>query len=1057
MRVRSHIPPLLGIAMFFILVLSIPCRLLAQNNETISGVVDDESNRAPLAGVNILVKGTARGGSTDASGKYSISAKKNDVLVFSIVGYEDQEIIVGDNSTVNVSLKKGETVLQGVVVDVGYGTIKKRNITGAVASLSARNLKDRPVANFGAAMIGQVAGVQVQQISGAPGDEGLSVRVRGAGSITQSNDPLYVVDGYPMEGSVFRLLNNSDIESIEILKDASSTAIYGSRGANGVILITTKKGRGPAAVSFNMYTGIQQLERKIEMMNRDQYVQYFVDARNQAWLDIPVIASDPDQTPHTINDPNTRRVRYPGAAGQYLIPDGTGNFKYNFLDPASVAQMPDNDWQDLLFRNAQMQQYEVSVNGGSEKTNYSFSSSYLKQQGIVLNSDYKRFNFRTSVSTKINDRIEAGMTLSAYFSSGNEVPEGRYSPMSFAINLPPVFPVNNPDGTFGSMVRNPDIIAGEHINPIGHATQNYNFRKRNGYIGTFFGTWEIIDNLKYKASINGGIQSNIFKTYVPSYIDLVASPAPRPADASSQSVTDHDWVIEQTLTYSKTVADKHNLMGVIGYTSQQHTFENLMGTARGFPNDNIYTLNAGTMRSLTSTESEYAMISYLARVNYSYDDRYLLTATIRRDGSSRFGRDRKWGNFPSMSVGWRVSQEKFMQGIEAISDFKIRASYGIAGNNRIGDYASIGLLATGLYPTGNATQITVDPSTLSNYELGWEKTRQFNLGFDLSVIKNRVRLSVDVYNTQSIDLLLDAPVPSITGFTTLMQNVGKVQNKGVEFQLSTDNLVSDFKWSTDFNIAFNKNKVLEVANDRVIYAGVSGSGNTFITRRGDPIASFFGYVYQGVFMSQAELDQYPHLPSDKVGDGRYQDTNKDGVIDDRDKVIIGNNHPDFIAGMSNNFSYKNFSLGIQLTASYGAKLFSFFERMVGTFNGSRNGMIQQLERWRSPSEPGGGYYFRPTANPTGLQLTPSSAWVTDASYLRIQNVTFGYTFADGLLKNIGINNLRVYVAAQNLLTITNYPGYDPATSSEGSGLAKGGDFSGYPVARSIILGVNVRF
>jgi TonB-linked SusC/RagA family outer membrane protein len=1031
--------------------------IMNAQNVRFTGTVSDEASSNYLSGISVVSKGSSNGTSTDENGRFAIDAKPGDLLIFSSVGYESKEIKLGMQNPISVRLTASSNSLQGVVVNVGYGTMKKTNLTGAVSSLSAKNLKDRPVANFGTAMVGQIAGVQIQQVSVDPGDEGLSVRVRGAGSITQSNDPLYVVDGYPMEGSAFRLMNPSDIESIEVLKDASSTAIYGSRGANGVVIINTKKGKGPASVNLNIYTGFQQLEKKVKMMNRDQYVQYFIDARNQAWLDMPVITADPDKTVHSINDNNSRRSLYPGASFQYIIPDGKGSYKYNFLDPASVSSMPDNDWQDLLYRNAKIQQYEVSVSGGTEKSNYLFSGSYIQQDGIVINSDYNRFNFRTSVSSKIKDNIEVGMTMNSYSTRGHEQPEGRYSPMSFAINLAPIFPVLNSDGTYGSMVRNPEIVPGEHVNPIGYATQLFNFRKRNGWLGTVYANWDIIKDLRYRISVNGGVQNNTMKRYQPSYVDLVGSLAPRPADASNETFSDNDWVVEQTLNYTKSIADRHDFTAMIGYTTQKHSYEHMLGAARGFPNDNIYTLNAGTMRSLTSDESEYSMVSYLARLNYAYENRYLLTATIRRDGSSRFGKNNKWGNFPSISAGWRLSEEKFMQRVSSISELKLRASFGIAGNNRIGDYSSIGLLRTGLYPTGNTAQITVDPSTLSNNELGWEKSQQVDVGIDVAMLSNRLRFTADFYNTESIGLLLDAPVPSITGFLSSMQNIGKVRNSGVEFQLSTNNLVKELKWSTDFNVSFNKNKVLQISGDRVIYAGVSGSGNTFITQRNYPIASFFGYVYLGVFQNEDELNKTPHNPNDKVGDGKYLDSNGDGILDDRDKTVLGDNHPDFTAGFSNHFSYKDFTLDFQLTGSYGAELFSFFKRMVGTYNGDRNGMVEQLNRWVSPNDPGDGIHFRPTTTPKSLQLTPSSAWVTDASYLRVQNVTFGYNLPDRVLKNIKMKNLHLYITGQNLLTITDYPGLDPATSSEGYGLAKGGDFTGYPVARSVIIGANIRF
>lgn len=1033
-------------------------QLSAEIAKTISGKVVDKQN-VPIPGVSVRLKGSSTGTITNAEGAFQISVPDDHaILVFTMIGFTLQEVAIGSRQTVNVILSEETSALNEVIV-IGYGTQKKSNITTAVSSVSAENLKDRPAVNFGEAIAGQMAGVQVQQTSGAPGGEGLSIRVRGVGSITQSNDPLYVVDGYPMEGNAFRLLNPSDIESIQVLKDASSTAIYGSRGASGVVIVTTKKGKiGPPAVSVNSFIGFQELGNKVDMMNRDQYIQWFIDGRNQAWLDAQIISSDPDKSPHKTTDPNARRNLYSGAGSQYMIPDGTGGYKYNFLDPASIAKLPDNDWQDLLYRKALTQQNELSISGGTEHTQYTFSGSYLKQDGIVIGSNYDRFNFRSNINSRITKTINVGVNLMAYTAKGREQESGKYSAVMFALQLPPIFPLRNEDGTYGSMVRNPEILAGDVTNPIGIADQVLNTRKRYGWLGTVFAEWEILNKLKYRINVNGGIEDNQQKVYEASFIDFDASKAPRPARAVNQRATDYDWVIENTLNYSHTFSEKHALSALVGYTTQKHSRDNMFGEARGFANDLITTLNAGTMYGVSSDESAYSMISYLGRINYAYDDKYLLTATYRGDGSSRFGSNKKWGTFPSLSAGWKVSEEKFMKNIKFISDLKFRAGYGISGNNRIGNYSAIGLLGSGFYPTGEALQNTVNPNSISNNDLGWEKTRQYNLGFEFGVINDRLRIEGDFYDSQSIDLLLNVPIPVITGYSSQIQNIGKVQNRGMEFLVTTRNLVNSFKWSTNFNISFNKNKVLEVGPDqRPIFGSAPNANNAFITTIGSPIASFYGYKFEGVFLTQAELDKYPHLGADKIGDGRYADVNGDGVLDQNDKTILGDNNPDFIAGLTNNFSYKNFSLGIQLTASYGAELFSFYERMVGIYHGDRNGMIQQVDRWRSLEQPGNGIHFRATRTPSGWQRDPSSAWIQDASYLRLRNVNFAYEFNKRTTESLKVKGLRLYVTGSNLFTWTKYTGYDPETSTEGTGLTKGGDYLGYPTARTFILGANLTF
>jgi TonB-linked SusC/RagA family outer membrane protein len=1014
---------------------------------------------SPIAGASVQIKGTKQGTTTNKDGFFQLQTEDaNGTLVISFVGYQNKEINIEGKTSFTIVLTQTASQLSDVVV-IGYGTRKKSDLTGSVASVSAQNLKERAAVNFGEAIAGQMAGVQVQQTNGAPGGEGLTIRVRGTGSITQSNSPLYVVDGYPMEDGAFRLINPLDIETIQVLKDASSTAIYGSRGANGVVIITTKKGRsGTPTVSLNAYTGYQQRSKSIAVMNRDQYVQWFIDGRNQAWLDQPVISGDPDKSPHTINDPNSRRKLYPSASSTYMIPDGTGGYKYNFFDPASVAQMPDNNWQDLLFQTAPQQQYEVSVSGGSEKTNYSFSGSYLNQDGISIHTNYQRFNFRNSIESQLSKRIKVGLNLNAYSANGREQANGKDAPIMYALSLPPIYDLYNSDGSYGSMLRNPEVLAGDMANPIGIATLVERNRKRYGWVGTLFGEVELANNLRYRLNINGGIQNNNYTNFEPSNVDLDASKAPRPAKSVNENFTDFDWVMEQTLTYNKKIAQKHDIVLLGGFSSQKHSNDYMYGEARGFPNDNIHTLNAGTMYQLTSTQSAYSMVSYFGRLNYTFNNRYLLTGTVRTDGSSRFGENKKWGVFPSVSGAWKVSEEKFMAGFPMINELKLRASYGIAGNNRIGNYSAIGLLNTGFYPTGDALQNTVTPGSLANPNLGWEKVLQSDAGLDLGLFNNRIRLEVDYYNSKSIDLLLNVPVPTITGYSSQIQNIGKVQNRGVEFSLMTRNLTGKLKWSTDFNIAFNKNRVLEVGpGGQPIYASAPNANNAFITLPGYPIASFYGYVYQGVFKNEQELNAYPHLPADKVGDGHYLDVNNDGKLDQTDKTILGNNQPKFEGGFGNNFSYGHWSLSAQLTFSYGAHLFSFFKRMADIYHGDRNSMVEQVGRWRSVDQPGDGIHFRATRNPTGWQRDPSSAWITDGSFIRLRNITLGYDIGSIRFSTSKISNARVYLTGQNLMTWTKYPGYDPETSSEGDGLSRGGDYMGYPAARSLILGLNITF
>lgn len=1010
----------------------------------VSGRVTDEKG-AGLPGVSVVEKGTQRGTVTDIEGKFSIEVgNTQSVLVLSFVGYVSQEITVGNQSVIDVSMKVDSKALNEVVV-IGYGALKKGDLTGAVATISADKLKGKASVSYGEALVGQMAGVQVQQTNGAPGGEGLSIRIRGTGSISASSSPLYVIDGYPIDSSAFSLVNSSDIESIQVLKDASSTAIYGSRGANGVVIITTKKGSaGAPTVSFSTFFGMQQVARKIDMMNTREYIEFFKDGHNQAWLDRTPMPGDPA---HTIHDSNEMRSKYTNS-NFYMIPEA-------FNDP---SKFPDINWQDEIFRNASTQKHELSVNGGSEKVRYAVSGSYTNQQGILINTDFKRYNIRANITTNVTKKLEVGVAMSSYYSENNDLANGKDSPLAYALYLPPIYPLRNADGTYGSQVRNPEIWAGDVANPVSIAENVTNFTKKNAVIGSVYAEYEIIPGLKYRISLNANLENRRLKYYQPSFVDTDGSRAPRIANARSETWLGGNWLNEHTLTWSKTLAEKHNLNLLAGYTAQKSFGEYNQLRAQNFPNDAVRTLSAGQIVGGTSTEYRNSLISYLSRLTYSYDDKYLFSASIRRDGSSRFGSENKWGTFPSASVGWRVSNEAFMQHVSQISDLKIRGSWGLVGNNKIGNYDAIARTVVNYYPLNNTLVNAVNPLNYPNPFLGWEKTMQWNLGLELGLFRDRVRLEADFYNSKSVDLLLDVPVPTISGYATQLQNIGKVQNKGMEYLVRTRNTVGAFKWSTDFNISFNRNKVLALGPDaRPIYAGAPNANNTFITTVGQPIATYFGYQYDGVFKNQAELDAAPHLVNDRPGDPRYIDVNKDGQITAADKTFLGSNQPKFIYGFGNDFSYKRFDLNVQLTGSHGAKLFSFFNRMIGIYHGDRNGRSKLKDRWRSEEEPGSGEILRANRDPKGLQKEPSSYWVENGSFLRIRNVSLGYTFDSELLQRIKVRSLRLYVTGQNLYTFTKYPGFDPETSSEGNGLSRGGDYLGYPAARTVIAGLNVTF
>lgn len=999
----------------------------------VQGTVTDQENGEGLPGVNIIEKGTSNGTVTDIEGNYSLNVSDTAVLLFSSIGYVTQEIAIDGRSTINVALSTDVQSLEEVVV-VGYGTQKKTDVTGAIASVSAEQIKDRPITNFTEALAGQMAGVQVQQIDGAPGGAGLSVRVRGIGSISAGSSPLYVVDGYPIEGDI-SMISPNDIESIQVLKDASATAIYGSRGGNGVVMITTKKGEvGQPQFAFNTYVGLQQVARKVDMMDSEEYVQWFIDGHNNAWVQAGGNASDPNEARPSIN---------------YQIPE----------EYRTPENLPNTNWQDEIFRTAPMQSYQLSVSGGTENMRYMISGNYVNQEGIVLNTGYSRYNLRSNVSSHVTDNLEIGLNLDASMDKANLVENGKYGPVQLSLVVPPTFPVYNADGSFSSPLNSPYTLhVGDDPNPVEIATQIDNTENKYRTLGQVFAGYKIIDGLTFKVSLGGLLRESRAKYYRPSYVNRDSNKAPNQIEAESSTAHQTNWLWENTLTYNKVFDGKHAVNALLGYTQQKDYYEDNYIFATNFPYEGVRTLNNGQVTDGSSTESEYALVSYLARVNYAFDDKYLFTGTIRADGSSRFGSDNKWGVFPSLSLGWRISEEEFIKQSSIISDLKLRTSYGFTGNNLIPNYGSQGLLGVDQYVLGNSWVNAVYPSTLSNPELGWEMTRQLDVGVELGLLSNRIYVEADYYYRSTKDLLLSVPVPQITGYATQLQNIGKVQNQGVEFSATTRNLVNDFKWNTNFNISINRNKVLALGpDDNPIYASAPNVTNGFKTEVGQPIANFYGYIFDGVYTSEAQIEAHAHLSTDVPGDPIIRDVNGDGELNADDRTIIGNNQPDFIYGFSNDFSYRNFDLRIQLTGSQGGEVFSMSSRFTKYFHGERNARADAVNRWRSPEQPGDGEYFRANRNYLGLQKEPSSYWVQDASFLRIRNVTLGYNLPESVLGSSFIQSSRFYLSVQNLYTFTDYFGFDPEVSTSGDGLTRGGDYTGYPTARTFTLGVNLRF
>ncbi len=1026
--------------------------------EKITGTVKDEFGQ-PMPGVSVVVKGTTTGTVTDLDGNYSIDVNPGQTLLFSFIGYQRNEILISSDTVIDVVLTEEENSLDEFVV-VGYGTVKKKDITGAVSAINSEELKDQPIVSVDQAMAGRMAGVVVTQATGAPGG-GSSVRIRGAGSLSAGNEPLYVVDGFPVtndfdqRNNPLNTINPADIDNIQVLKDASATAIYGSRGSNGVVLITTKSGKeGLTKIEFNVSTGIQQVEKTLDVLNASEFASYINEARNNAWVN-----SGPGRS---ASDPNSERIQNV----MYLIPEG-------FENPSSLGR--GTDWQDEIFRTARMSDYQLNFSGGNEKTKYFVSGGYLEQEGVIINSDLKRYSFRVNVESQMNDRVKVGANITpSYTFSNQSLAEGNWQGggiIQSAITAGPHLSPYDADGNY-TQITGQGIGTSEVDNPVKIAKEYFHQQKNLRLLGTAFTEINLIDNLKFKALVGTDIRSfreDIFSSSIinPNSVNLT-----RPAVGSNNTAQTVNWLSEFTLSYGKTIG-KHTFDAVLGYTVQKETFETSRITGTNYANDNIKTTNAaGLITQALNTQEEWSLLSYLARLNYNYDDRYLLTATFRRDGSSRFGSDNRWGAFPSVSLGWRLSEENFLNQVSWLSELRLRASYGLTGNNFISNYGAIGLTGIENYPLGTSISNGIRLTNIPNSTLGWEKNEQMDFGLELGVFQNRLYLSADYYIKRTSDLLLNVPVPTLTGYTNALQNIGEIENKGIEFTLTSRNLVSDFKWTTDFNISFNQIEVMALGPDGspiISRQATSASSPTHITQIGSAPGSFYGYQVIGVYQNQEDVDNSAVVMNGNgtvqsiPGRLKFADINGDGIINTDDRTILGDPFPDFTYGMTNRFSYKNVDFSFTLQGVQGFEVLNLARRYYGNYAGSYNVLSSTANGWKSEADPGDGTSpmidrnFNAYAG-SNVVNNVTSAFVEDGSFLRIRNITLGYTFPAKILERVKVSNARLNFTVQNAYTFTKYEGFNPEVSAQGgSPLVPGVDAGGYPLARTYMLGLNVGF
>ncbi|MFD1142032.1 SusC/RagA family TonB-linked outer membrane protein [Larkinella insperata] len=996
-------------------------------DKTITGTVTSETGEG-LPGVSVVIQGTTRGTTTDAQGSYRIVVPTDETtLIFSFVGYVSQEQIVKARSLINVQLVPDTKSLNEVVV-VGYGQVKKSDLTGAVASVPVEELRKVAVTSLDQALQGRAAGVQITQNSGAPGGS-TSIRIRGGNSIQGDNEPLYVIDGIPFKndgagsGSSFNVLstlNPSDIESISVLKDASSTAIYGSRGANGVVIITTKRGKaGKSTISLETYYGVQNVRRKYPVLNAREYAQF-------------------------VNEANTNE----GRPAVYT--------------PAQIEAFGEGtDWQDEIFRQAPMQNYQLSISGGDEKTQYSISGGYFKQNGIVVNSDFDRYSLRVNLDRKLTNKLKIGNSLTVNRTLTNQSRTdgdlGSAGQVTMAaLQFPPILPVRTASGAY--LITDPALTFTAD-NPVALARDSKNRNTAYRIFGNVFGEYQIIQGLDLRISlgIDGVLQKQ--DAYLPRSVSSGLAQGGSASIYNSQALT---WLNENLLTYTRAFGTDHNLTALLGFTQQANRTETSRAQARNFVNDNLGSSNLASGSVPLTPESgigTWGLQSYLARVNYGYKDRYLLTASFRADGSSRFGSNNRYGYFPSAALAWRISEESFMKGVRVLSDLKLRATYGLTGNqDGIGNYPAYSLLGTQNYVFGGTVSTGLGPNQIANPDLSWETTTQADIGVDVGLLNDRITLTADAYLKRTRDLLLNVTVPSTSGYASAIKNLGKVQNKGIELSVSSRNIDGAFRWNTDVNFALNRNKVLDIGGVSQIFAGsVANIGqnlNSGIIRVGEPLGSFYGYTTNGLYQTTDELAALSDPQARKPGDRKYLDLNGDRKIDDNDRAIIGRAQPKFIGGISNTFAYKGFELTAFFQGVYGNDILNANRFELEYLNGTNNQNRDMLNRW-TPTNTNTDIPRASTVRPANRISTRQ---IEDGSYLRLKNLQLAYNLPNPVLQSLKIQSVRVYVTAQNFLTWTRYSGFDPEVNRFGQdSRSQGFDYASYPAAKTLLFGLNVGF
>ena len=995
-------------------------------NHEISGQTLSRDGQA-LSGVTIILKGTSISTMSDENGNFKLSVPESaTTLLFSYVGYKSREIRIQNQTVFTVILDPDVTQLAEVVA-IGYGTQKNANLTSAVAKLEMKKLDDRPITSVDKALIGQLAGVRVQETSGKPGSS-LAINIRGIGSINGGTGPLYVVDGIPLVGGLDNISTN-DIESIEVLKDAASAAIYGSRGANGVVIVTTKKGKiGNPVINLSTKVGMQQVAKTYTVLNRDQWIDFAIEERTNSYL---LNGGDP-------NVPGDSRP---------------GNYRIDPLWTTNPKSFPDNNWQDIVYRNALFQDYHLSISGGNDKIKYYLAGDYIDQDGLMINSNYKRYSFNTNVESQVNSRLKFGLNINTNVAKSTDPASEQISgPVSRVILLPPVIPLHGNTAETGFYPYSASFM----LNPFEWAKQVTNPSDNFRTLASLYGQVDILEGLSFRSSIAIDLIQSGSDYFMTNSINRGNGSVGSYSSLFSVNVTN-----ENVFNYNADFG-KHHINAIAGFTAEKIDVKTTAASATGFPDETVRTLNAAT--NITSSSSFITgsrLLSYLARGIYNYNDRYLLSASIRRDGSSKFGINNKWGLFPSVSAGWRISEEDFMKNIDLINNLKIRGSYGTTGNNSFpggGDFPAVGLLGQANYVFGAGLGnkiIGLSQSSLSNPDLTWEKKSTIDWGLDAGLFGNRISLSLDIYRSVTKDLLVNVPIPEITGFRNAYQNVGEVENTGYEIEMNAHILTGEFKFDLSGNFSHNKNTVKALGANNTPIPGIANGFQVSLTEVGQPIGAYYLIPAIGIFQTQEEVNNSPVSKVQNPGDIKYKDSNGDGIIDDKDRQIVGHNNPDYTWGITPMFQFHNFDLAIFLNGEWGNNLVNVQTKEDGQSRG--NVLSYWLDRWRSAENPGNGRV--PRAAVTANLTTASTFWMFDAGFWRIRNISLGYNFKKSVITKIpGFAGLRVYFNVENLATFDNYFGSPQTGAFYNNPLTPGIDGNNtYPLARTFTFGMNFTF